>query len=143
MKKHSFISIIITFLFLLGTIGVDVDVHYCSGDYIGFVVNGIDVSNEIGETMEACLNTSNDNCGHCKVIVHKYHIDQKYTQGQNLSVLPLWHTVLLTSYCNIPQLILLNTVEEGGQISVTDYVTPFHPVRVVSQQGLRAPPSLA
>lgn len=143
MKKKSFITILLTFLFLLGTIGIDVNIHYCSGDYIGFAVNGIDVSNDMGETMEGCMNTSNDNCGHCKLIVHQYHIDQKYTQGQSLSVSPLWHTVLPASYCNIPQLIVLNTVEEGGPTSATCYVSPFHPVRVVSQQGLRAPPSLA
>ncbi len=140
MKKLSIYCLI--FILLASTISINVSVHYCSGEYMGFVVNGFHYVSEAGETMTCCTSDKTQ-CPNCKHVKHSARLQSQYSQGEVISILPIlaqsdwFHGDLPTS------ILPLDFVEEGGDKTEFYYQSPYHPVTLYEQQSLRAPPTRA
>ena len=143
-RRNSWAIIARALLFLLGTIGINVEIHYCGGEYIGYDVNGVAVPNEMGAMMPDCMQPVGDHCGHCKTVAHTYRLTNQYLQGSETSLHP--GCTLLPAPVSYALPIFLYdsmTVEEDGCDRFIFYHSPYHPVKVGSQRTLRAPPVLA
>lgn len=140
MKRLASITLI--FILLVSTIGINATVHFCGGEYLGVVINGIQFTTDIGEEMTCCMN-ENSQCDGCKHVKHFHRIQSQYMQGQQVNIHPLlsfndWF------HGDLPTLILsFIDVEEGGTETDFNYLSPYHPIKLFDHHGLRAPPTLA
>lgn len=133
---------ILTAVFLIGTIGMNVSVHYCQGNVVQLAVNGVHFTTSEGRMMEGCA--SDDGCPACKTTHDNYQIHSNFSQGQTVHVQPSlasgdWF------HGDLPVIDLLNlidfaSVEEGGTKAAYFYDAPSPKDVALPQSGLRAPP---
>lgn len=84
MKK--FAVFLMTAVFLIGTIGLNVSVHYCHGSVVQMGVNGLHFTTAEGRMMAGCCES--DGCPACKTVHVDYHIQSQFSQGQSVSLQP-------------------------------------------------------
>lgn len=133
---------ILTAVFLIGTIGVNVSVHYCHGNFVQLAINGIHFTTSEGMMMEGC--GDGDECPACKTTHDNYQIQSQFSQGQTVHVQPSlasgdWF------HGDLPVIELLNlidftSVEEGGTKTAFFYDAPSPKDVALPHSGLRAPP---
>ena len=130
------------FILVISTISINISVHYCSGEYMGFVVNGLHFVSEAGQTMSCCT-SEKTKCPNCKHVKHSARLQSQYTQGEVISISPsLTHCDWF--HGDLPTLLpLFMTVEEDGQDVPFYYRSPYHLITLYEQQSLRAPPTRA
>lgn len=127
------------FMLLVSSISLNISVHYCSGEYMGFVVNGFHFVSEAGKTMTCCDSDKNQ-CPSCKHVKHSVRLSTQYTQAEVINISPL------LAHCDwfhgdLPTILpSFMTVEEDGEDVQFYYRSPYHPITLYEQQSLRAPP---
>lgn len=138
MKKT--MSIALSILFLMSTVGLNVGAHYCCGEFIGVVVNGMKIA--VVSSMPDCMEEDNG-CSGCHTIHHEYKITSQYVQGSSVSLHPVV-TDCQTLVMPIPEILTISlAVEEGGSREPWLYQSPYHSCESLPHSGLRAPPAQA
>ena len=127
---------LMTLVLMASTIGINVNSHYCSGEYVGSIVNGFTFITEQGEAMQGCMEKEND-CPHCKNVKHCYRILSQFMKGQvsqtqPVVVQPDWFHAAFEQQ-SIPQPEIESTHSYY-------YTPPPLPDVLILNKGLRAPP---
>jgi hypothetical protein len=137
MKK--LYTYLMTLVLMASTIGINVNSHYCSGEYVGSIVNGFTFVTEQGEAMQGCMEKEND-CPHCKNVKHCYRILSQFMKGQVAQTQPVvvqpdWFHAAFEQQ-SIPQPIVCETESTHSYY----YTPPPLPDVLILNKGLRAPP---
>jgi hypothetical protein len=128
-------------ILVVATIGVNVNVQYCYGQYIGVQINGLHFLTEAGAEMTCCQDDENG-CDGCEHIHHQYQIQSQYMSGEGVSIAPA-QTLSDWLHGDFPYVIIDKTwaAEEGSDSKAGFYdPPPCYDNAVILQRGLRAPP---
>lgn len=139
MKK--ILTIIWMSVFLITTIGIDVNAHFCEGVLTQFAVNGLPIHANHGNEMPGCMD---DGCPLCKSIHHAYQVHSQYGIGQVISSQPA-PSISDWFHGDLPSLALMSisvvVPSESDADNVDFYYLPrSHPWSAYPSGGFRGPP---
>ncbi len=140
MKKS--LTILLMFVFLMGSIGLDVKAHYCGGELLQLSVNGLPINTSAGHEMPGCMD--GDGCHSCKNVYKNYKVSAQFSMGQVVLIQPAmdlgdWF------HGGMPSLALIHftswlPVGIDQEKTTFIYLARNHPTFTLPQGGLRAPP---
>lgn len=140
MKRLSII--LLTFVFLMGAIGIDVKAHYCGDELMEVSVNGLPIGTSAGQDMPGC--GDGDGCHSCRNIYKVYKVHSQFSAGQKALVKPAlsaddWFHGGMPVWAVVNEVALL-PVAPANEAADDVYLARSRPAFFLLQGPLRAPP---
>ena len=133
---------LLTLILVVATSGINVNVQYCYGQFIGVQINGLHFLTEIGEDMTCCQDNESG-CEGCNHIHYQHQIHSQYLVSQSVDISPTLSS-LDWLHGDFPYCIndyFTFAVEEGSDSRAGFYdPPPCYDNAIILQKGLRAPP---
>ena len=140
LKRLSTFTLI--FILMVATVGVNISIQWCGGEWTGVKINGIHILTEAGKAMQGCCTDDDEGgCDACHHVNHQYQITSQYLGAQSTDISPAPSTDTWLQGILPTLLITLPTVEEGSDSAAEYYHSPpCYDDANLSRRGLRAPP---